>query len=346
MCDELTWMPAHAIRDLIAKGEVSPVEVTDHFLGRIEELEPTLHAFQVVDTDAARRQAKAAEQAVLDGDELGPLHGIPVSIKDHLSVKGLPFFDMATQRHMPEAARDDIQVERLRAAGAIIVGTNTEMGSGMREARKRGEIFNWDVEARSAWDQTRVPGLVELRFGHRHGQPDAAARPRLRRRRFHPPARRLLGRGRHRRDSRAASRGATPTRPPSPSPPAPAPHPQRPRRGRHDPGAVGPRRPRLLQPPGLVVRLPLGHRRRRRGHALRVDRRLRLRVDVRAGGEPPGDRHRSATRRRASPRSGRRSSPSTRYGRTSSRTSRPRRRCSAAAAVSWETVPPRTSTSR
>jgi Asp-tRNA(Asn)/Glu-tRNA(Gln) amidotransferase A subunit family amidase len=158
MSDELTWMPAHEMRDLVAKGEVSPVEVTDHFLGRIEELEPKLHAFQVVDRDAARQQARAAEQAVRDGAELGPLHGIPVSIKDHLAVKGLPYFEMSTQRHMPEAKRDDIQVERLRRAGAVIVGTNTEMGSGMREARKRGEVFNWDVEARSAWDQSRVPG--------------------------------------------------------------------------------------------------------------------------------------------------------------------------------------------
>jgi aspartyl-tRNA(Asn)/glutamyl-tRNA(Gln) amidotransferase subunit A len=151
-------MPAHHIRALIGAGEVSPVEVTDHFLGRIEELEPRLHAFQVVDGESARLQAKAAEKAVRDGDALGPLHGIPVSIKEHISVQGLPYFHMASQRHLPEAPRDDIQVERLRAAGAVIVGTNTEMGSGMREARKRGEVFNWDVEARSAWDPTRVPG--------------------------------------------------------------------------------------------------------------------------------------------------------------------------------------------
>jgi aspartyl-tRNA(Asn)/glutamyl-tRNA(Gln) amidotransferase subunit A len=156
--DVLTWMPAHEIRDLIAGGDVSPVEVTDHFLGRIEELEPKLHAFQVVDAEGARAQAKVAEDAVLAGDDLGLLHGLPVSIKDHISVEGLPYFDMAAQRHKPEAARDDIQVERLRAAGAVIVGTNTEMGSGMREARKRGEVFNWEVEARSAWDQRRVPG--------------------------------------------------------------------------------------------------------------------------------------------------------------------------------------------
>jgi len=158
MSDELTWMPAHEIRELIGKAEVSPVEVTDHFLGRIEELEPKLHAFSVVDADAARQQAKAAEKAVQDRDELGPLHGIPVSIKEHISVKGLPYFHMGSMRHLPEAPRDDIQVERLRASGAIIIGTNTEMGSGMREARKRGEVFNWDVEARSAWDQSRVPG--------------------------------------------------------------------------------------------------------------------------------------------------------------------------------------------
>src|ERR1700733_1909966 len=125
MSDELTWMPAHEIRELIGKGEVSPVEVTDHFLGRIEELEPKLHAFLVVDTEAARLQAKAAEKAVQDGEELGPLHGIPVSIKEHISVKGLPYFHMGSMRHLPEAPRDDIQVERLRESGAVIIGTNT-----------------------------------------------------------------------------------------------------------------------------------------------------------------------------------------------------------------------------
>src|ERR1700733_8405594 len=54
MSSELTWMPAHEMRELIGKGEVSPVEVTEHFLGRTEELEPKLHAFQVIDTEAAR----------------------------------------------------------------------------------------------------------------------------------------------------------------------------------------------------------------------------------------------------------------------------------------------------
>jgi Asp-tRNA(Asn)/Glu-tRNA(Gln) amidotransferase A subunit family amidase len=158
MSDELTWMPAWRIRELIGKQEVSPVEVTEHFLGRIEQLDPVLKAFSTVDHAGARAQAEQAEQAVRDGSDLGPLHGIPVSIKDHIEVKGLPYFHMGSMRHLDEAPYESVQVERLRAAGAVIVGTNTEMGSGMREARKKGKVFNWDVESRSAWDQTRVPG--------------------------------------------------------------------------------------------------------------------------------------------------------------------------------------------
>ena len=155
--DELTWMPAWRIRDLIARKEISPVEVTRHFLNRIEDLDGKLHAFMTVDHKGALAQARAAEKAVLAGDSLGALHGIPVSVKDHIAIKGLPKFDMGLLRHIPEAARDDVVVERLRRAGAILIGTNTEMGSGS-DVTKMPREFNWEVEARSAWDQSRVPG--------------------------------------------------------------------------------------------------------------------------------------------------------------------------------------------
>lgn len=67
MPENLTWLPAWRIGELIAKREVSPVEVTDHFLGRMEEHEPTLHAFLHVDTDDVRRQAKAAADRLVAG---------------------------------------------------------------------------------------------------------------------------------------------------------------------------------------------------------------------------------------------------------------------------------------
>jgi aspartyl-tRNA(Asn)/glutamyl-tRNA(Gln) amidotransferase subunit A len=161
MSEELTWMPAWQIRDLIAKQEVSPTEVTEHFLGRIEEHDAKLKSFAYLDREGAREQAKRSEKAIRDGEEIGLLHGIPVSVKGHFYVKGLPVFDMGTLRDLPAAWRDEVQVERFRAAGAIIFGTNTLMGSGgdhTKAPTDPGPRYNWDVEARSAWDQNRVPG--------------------------------------------------------------------------------------------------------------------------------------------------------------------------------------------
>jgi Asp-tRNA(Asn)/Glu-tRNA(Gln) amidotransferase A subunit family amidase len=164
MSTELTWLPAWQIRDLIGKREVSAVEVTEHFLARIEELDRKLQAFAALDAVGARRQAKEAEDAVRRGDELGPLHGIPVSVKEHIAVSGLPVMDLNMSKHV--ATEDDIGVERLRRAGAVLFGTNTMLGSGIgvNAASMMGSQdapplqFNWDVEARNPWDLSRVPG--------------------------------------------------------------------------------------------------------------------------------------------------------------------------------------------
>src|SRR6202034_2812229 len=152
MSEELTWTPAHRIRELIVEGEVSPVEVTEHFLGRIEEHDGTLKAFRHVDHAGAREQAKTAEAAVRRGDDLGPLHGVPLSVKEHISVAGLPVLVLGVGEK--KARFDDLGVTRLRHAGAVIVGTNTMMGT---QAPAAGE-YNWDAEARNPWDPTRVPG--------------------------------------------------------------------------------------------------------------------------------------------------------------------------------------------
>ena len=151
--DELTWKPAWELRDLMASGELSPVEVTDHFLGRIEELDPVLHAFAHVDADGARAQAARAERAVAEREPLGPLHGIPISVKEHIAVAGLPLRGSGAT-----ATASPLRRPRHRAAaaaGAVIVGTNTMMGAG---SKAPGRQFNWDREARNPWDPARVPG--------------------------------------------------------------------------------------------------------------------------------------------------------------------------------------------
>lgn len=129
MLHELT---AGELRALYASGEASPIEVVDGLLARIEEVEPGLHAFVTVTGDLARGQAEGAAELwgrlrAGGGQEHAPaLLGIPVTLKDLIDVGGVPTtMGSRVTDHAP-AGRDEILVERLRAAGAIIVGkTNT-----------------------------------------------------------------------------------------------------------------------------------------------------------------------------------------------------------------------------
>jgi Asp-tRNA(Asn)/Glu-tRNA(Gln) amidotransferase A subunit family amidase len=164
MPDDLTWLPAWQIRELIGKGEVSPVEVVEHFLGRIEELDPKLKTMAHIDVAGARSQAEQAEGAVRRGDELGPLHGVPTAVKEHIAVGGMPLMAALYGPGMhtpPIANRDNVGIERLRRAGAIVIGTNTMMGTAGGGAMSAPGVFagfNWDREARNPWDTARVPG--------------------------------------------------------------------------------------------------------------------------------------------------------------------------------------------
>src|SRR5438552_9200759 len=122
----LIWQSALEISGLVRAKKLSPIEVTDAVLSRIDAINPVLNAFCVVAAEQARAAAREAEIAVTKGEPLGPLHGVPVSIKDVLFTRGLTttggsrlFAD-----HVPD--EDAIAVARLRAAGALVLGkTNT-----------------------------------------------------------------------------------------------------------------------------------------------------------------------------------------------------------------------------
>ena len=152
---DLTWLPAWKLRDMIAGGEVTAAQVTDHFLGRIETLDPRLNAFRVVDADGARAQARAADAAAARGEALGPLHGVPIAVKEQVRLKGVVL--MPTMPNAAVSSGDDVLVERLRAAGAIIVGTTTMPGMG-----RAALMFQSDMDLakhpRNPWDTTRIPG--------------------------------------------------------------------------------------------------------------------------------------------------------------------------------------------
>lgn len=156
---ELTWMPAWQIRDAIVAGKYTALQVTEHFLARIARLDPTLHAFLKLDAEGARAQASAADAALARGDKPGPLHGVPTALKDHIAVKGLPCParghapSEGVKVSMPIAKEDSIVAERLRLAGAVIVGNTIMPGMGLGQ-----EMTSLDNHPRNPWDPTKVPG--------------------------------------------------------------------------------------------------------------------------------------------------------------------------------------------
>jgi aspartyl-tRNA(Asn)/glutamyl-tRNA(Gln) amidotransferase subunit A len=151
---ELCYMPALELGEAIRAKKVSPVEVVDAVLARIERLNPTLNAYCTVTAAAARAAAKEAEAVVMRGDVLGTLHGIPVSIKDLVTTKGLrtTHGSKLYEQFIPD---DDAPVvERFKRAGAIILGkTNTpEFG---HKAITDNLLFG---PTRNPWNLEYTPG--------------------------------------------------------------------------------------------------------------------------------------------------------------------------------------------
>ncbi len=124
--DELCWMPATELARMIRSKDVSPVEVVEAFLTRIERVNPQINAYCTVTADHARAAAVEAEAAVGRGDRLGVLHGVPFSLKDLTPTKGIrtTMGSKIFEHNVPQ--EDAILAERLRDAGAILLGkTNT-----------------------------------------------------------------------------------------------------------------------------------------------------------------------------------------------------------------------------
>jgi aspartyl-tRNA(Asn)/glutamyl-tRNA(Gln) amidotransferase subunit A len=154
---ELLFLPAQQQRDMIIKKEISAVELTEAALRRIEALDGKLHAFLTVDRDGALQAAKAADAAVRQAKspaELGLLHGVPISIKDLELTKGLrsTFGSLVYKDFVPDY--DSIVVERVRKAGAVILGkTNTpEFGLNAETYNRLGP------DCGNPWDPTRTAG--------------------------------------------------------------------------------------------------------------------------------------------------------------------------------------------
>lgn len=150
----LAFTPAWRMRQMVAARQVSPVELVELFLTRIEALNPTINAYLTVTADEALAEARQAEAAVLRGERLGRLHGVPISIKDLELTKGTRTTcgSLAFRDCVPD--QDSVVVERVRRSGAIMLGkTNTpEFGLIASTENRLGE------PCRNPWDTTRTPG--------------------------------------------------------------------------------------------------------------------------------------------------------------------------------------------
>jgi aspartyl-tRNA(Asn)/glutamyl-tRNA(Gln) amidotransferase subunit A len=151
---DLLFMPATTAASLIRKRALSPVEYVDAVLGAIERTQPTLNAYATVTADAARAQARSAEQAVMAGEQLGPLHGIPVSIKDLFATKGVRTAHGSAILADNIPSQDDILVTRLKNAGAIMVGKSTTPEFG-HKGHTDGPSFGI---TRNPWNPARTAG--------------------------------------------------------------------------------------------------------------------------------------------------------------------------------------------
>lgn len=146
--------PGWALADAMVAGQVSPTEVMIAFLDRIDRLEPGLRAFITIDHDGAMAQARRAAEAITAGRIVGLLHGVPVAVKDNLWTADMPTTSGSVLFADDVPPADSITVERIRAAGAIVVGkTNMpEFAVWPRTvSRLRAECLN-------PWDTGRVSG--------------------------------------------------------------------------------------------------------------------------------------------------------------------------------------------
>jgi aspartyl-tRNA(Asn)/glutamyl-tRNA(Gln) amidotransferase subunit A len=152
--DELVFLSATELAQAIRGRKISPVEAVGAVLDRIERLNPRLNAYCTVTAEAARREAKAAEAAVMRGERLGPLHGIPVSVKDLVITRGVrtTFGSRIHETNIPD--EDAPLVERLKAAGAIVVGKTTTPEFGWKGVTD-SPLFGI---SRNPWNPSRTPG--------------------------------------------------------------------------------------------------------------------------------------------------------------------------------------------
>ncbi len=152
--EQLAFLPATELRELIRNRKVSPVEVTQMYLDRIDRLDSKLHSYLTITSEIALKSARNAERDVMEGKELGLLHGVPISIKDLQMTKGVRTTSgsLAYKNRIPDA--DCAVVERVLSEGAIMLGKTNSPEFGLLGANEN----RLGQPCRNPWNPDRTSG--------------------------------------------------------------------------------------------------------------------------------------------------------------------------------------------
>jgi amidase len=151
---DLVFLPAWQLADMIRTGGVTSSEVVEAYLEQIEKHNKSLNAIVTLDAQGARKRAREADEALKRGEVWGPLHGVPVTIKDNYATAG-----MKTTSSLPDLAGyvpkyDATVVQKIKKAGAVILGKTNMPALGM-DLQTRSPVFG---VANNPWDLKRTTG--------------------------------------------------------------------------------------------------------------------------------------------------------------------------------------------
>jgi aspartyl-tRNA(Asn)/glutamyl-tRNA(Gln) amidotransferase subunit A len=180
---EIGYLPATALADLVRTKSLSPVEIVSAILRRIEALDPRVNAFAALTAERAMEAAREAEEAVMRGDALGPLHGVPVTVKDLTWTADIPTESGSLIMKGFRSAFDAPLVTRLRDAGGIVIGktTTSEFGwTGVSRSPITGVTHNpWRHWFNAGASSAGAGAAAAAGFGPLHQGSDGAGSIRM-----------------------------------------------------------------------------------------------------------------------------------------------------------------------
>ena len=158
--NDIPYLSATELGGYIESRQLSPLEAVDAYLSRIEQVDPKLNSYVTVCAEAAREEARQAGAEIAGGNYRGPLHGIPVAVKDQIHAQGITNSDGSKIRADFVPGADATVVANLRRAGAILLGKLN-----MSEFAMGDPISSYFGAARNPWDLERNPGTSSTGSG-------------------------------------------------------------------------------------------------------------------------------------------------------------------------------------